>query len=427
MKHISVKLGTMIVVAVLTACSQQPIGYGVVLWPEADSGLSEAEVLPIVAESEIQETVTVETGDSTVDTDTWRILPFETEDAARQYAEELREWATLYGRSLRTALPVRERADRTTTRVYRLRDGEIVKVLDRQDEPSDEAGLVDYWYRVLTQEGITGWVFGYHLELTGASGRVSERASQQDAAEQLAADIATVSWRPEYYDEMIRTGQIVLARFGPRFGLFLDPEAQEVRLVLPDLQRTVAYTEMVRPSDDVLQFPGTSLTLTLSGERSIDASFDVSGRPRTVTFVRIEEDLAEIIEAEQERRQRRLEQILDRGNGLVSTAFGTIALGDQGSISWTGYDRLVPSVLPASFDGTASLDFSLFLADDLQGRYDGALRMRLGAGASSAFLYALVEDGLRLVYVPDRLVSDTNVVEEEPISPVVMFYRFVSQ
>ena len=159
---------------------------------------------------------------------------------------------------------------------------------------------------------------------------------------------------------------------------------------------------------------------------SLQAQYNINGRERATTFVRIEDDLQEVIEAEQERRRQQLDQILSRGNGLVSTAFGTMSLGERGTVNWTGYDRLVPTVLPSSFDGTASLEFSLVLADDLRGRYDGALQMQLGSGRSTAFLYTLVEDGLRLVYVPPQLVNDDNVVEEEPISPVVMFYRFTN-
>tara|TARA_B100000614_G_scaffold204578_1_gene186408 strand:- start:115 stop:1398 length:1284 start_codon:yes stop_codon:yes gene_type:complete len=426
MKRISVKLIILLAVLSLAACSSQPIGYAVVLWPEPDSGLAEGELLPVVTESDIQETVGLEVEDATVSVDAWRVMRFEDQAAAQSFVDGFSQWATVYGRSLRTALPVRERADRTTTRVYRLRDGELVKILDREDEESNEAGLVDYWYRVLTREGITGWVFGYHLELTGASGRSTQSSAQQDSTTRLLEDIAGVDWRPDYFDRMIQSGRVVLSRFGPRFGLFGDTEAQEFRLVLPDVQRTFSYTAVSSPSENTIRLEGTDLQLTISGDRSLQAQYNINGRERATTFVRIEDDLQEVIEAEQERRRQQLDQILSRGNGLVSTAFGTMSLGERGTVNWTGYDRLVPTVLPSSFDGTASLEFSLFLADDLRGRYDGALQMQLGSGRSTAFLYTLVEDGLRLVYVPPQLVNDDNVVEEEPISPVVMFYRFTN-
>ena len=38
-------------------------------------------------------------------------------------------------------------------------------------------------------------------------------------------------------------------------------------------------------------------------------------------------------------------------------------------------------------------------------------------------LYTLVDDGLRLVYAPAR-VTRSNVVMEEPVSSVIMFFRY---
>ena len=416
----------MFFLAVLSACSNRPIDYAVVLWPEPESGLEEGELVPVLSESEIQDSLTVEVDGQTVRIDAWRVLRFEEEPTARAYQEDFSPWATRYGRSLRTALPVRERADRTTTRVYRLRDGEIVKILNRQDEPSNEGGLEDYWYRVLTQEGISGWVFGYHLEVTGPGGRSAQPTDERDTDERLVEDIAAEAWRPEYFADMIRTGNIVLDDFDPRFGLFGDLEAEEFRITLPDFNRTFPFAGFRVFQESRIEFQGTDLTLTLSGRDRLSARYPVSGRETTTTFVRIEEDLQELITAEQERRAQRLQEILDRGNGLVSSAFGSIALGERGTVTWRGFERLVPTVLPREFGGTASLAFSLFLADDLRGRYDGALRMQLGSGRSVAFLYTLVDDGLRLVYVPENLITERNVVADEPISPVVMFYRFTT-
>jgi hypothetical protein len=409
----------------LASCSGGGEGYAVVLWPDADSGLAEGDLLPVSAVSESRGVVSVSTGQSQIEVDAWRVLVFPERAGAEAFQEDFAPWSGTYGRAMRTALPVRERADRTTTRVYRLREGELVKVLDRSDEVVNEGGLRGYWYQVLTSEGVSGWLFGYHLELTGAAGRSLEPDVQGAAAARLLEDISAVEWRPEYYEEMITSGQIVLERFGSRFGLFGNPEAQEIRIVLPDLQRTFSYETPSMPDSTTIRLDGNDVILRLVGDRRLEVEFTVSGRTRTTRFVRIEEDLQEIVAAERERRLRELEGILSRGNGLVSTAFGRMEISDEGVVTWTGFDRLVPTILPATFGGTASIEFSLFLSDQLRGRYDGAMRMNLGSGQSSVFLYTLVEDGLRLVFVPPNLVNEENVVSDEPISPVVMFYRFI--
>lgn len=408
----------------VSSCGNTVAGYAVILWPEQDMALQPGEVVEMIGESEAQQTVTIPDGNDGQVISMWRVARFETEAAAEEYAAAYAPWVESYARSLRTALPVRERADRTSTRVYRLRDGEVVKILSRLDEQSDEAGLVDYWYEVLTQEGIIGWVFGYYLELTGSSGRPLDPRDDQDRAERLMRDIATIEWRPTYFEEMINTGRVALDRFTPRFGLFGAPDENSFRIVLEDLDRSFEYTGVTAVDRTTIRLDNTSLELSLTGDRELTARYLVNGRQETTTFVRLETDIAEVIAAERSRRAQLLDQIVARGSLLVSTAFGTMELSPSGSIVWSGYERLIPSVLPESFTGATSLAFSLYLADELRGRYTGGVRMPVGGGRSIALLYTLIDDGIRFTFVPDALIEDGNIISAEPISPIVMFYRF---
>lgn len=409
----------------ITACSPRYQGYAVVIWPATESGISAGTQAPVIAGLE-QEYLSLSVNNEPEDVEAWRVLVFEEQAAADDFAAQFDGWTDSYAVSLRTALPVRERADSSSTRIYRLREGEVIKILDRSEETSDQGSLSDYWYRALTREGTIGWVFGHYLELTGASGRSDRVSTDREASVELLQDIAEVSWRPEYYDEMLSSGHIDLERFSTRFGLFVDGENNEIRLVLPSFQRTYAYRDFSSPAQNQIRFIGTSLELSLVGERAMEAFYTMDGRDRSETFVRFEEDIAEIVSAERERRSRELEQIVNRGNGLASSAFGEMRLTDRGAVTWTGFERLVPTVLPSSFTGSASLEFSLFLSDELRGKYDGAMLMRLGPGETTACLYTILDDGLRLTYIPTNLINESNVVTDEPVSPVVMFYRFVT-
>ncbi len=418
---------SIIILAMLSmvACTPRYQGYAVVIWPATESGIPAGTQAPVIAGLE-QEFLSLSVDDEPLDLEAWRVLVFDEQPAAEAFARDFGEWADSYAVSLRTALPVRERADSSSTRIYRLREGEVIKILDRSEELSDQGSLSDYWYRALTREGTIGWVFGHHLELTGASGRSAGATTDRESTEELLQDIAEVSWRPEYYDEMVSSGHIDLERFSPRFGLFADTENAEIRIVLPSFQRTYSYTDLSSPAQNGVGFVGTSLELALEGERELEASYRVDGRDRSETFVRFDEDIAEIVSAERQRRSQELEQILNRGNGLASSAFGEMRLTNRGAVTWTGYERLVPTVLPSSFAGSASLEFSLFLSDKLRGKYDGAMLMRLGPGETTAFVYTILDDGLRMTYIPEDLINDSKVVTDEPVSPVVMFYRFVT-
>jgi len=333
MKRTLAWLSTIITIALfLVACSPQYQGYAVLLWPATESGLAEGVEAPVLAGVE-QEVVTLSVDGMEQGVESWRLLVFEDSQAAQEFAAQFEPWEDEYARSMRTALPVRERPDASSSRIYRLREGEVIKVLDRTDDVTEQGNLTDYWYRVLTREGTIGWVFGYYLELTGASGRSTDGDSSREVSEQLLQDIAGVAWRPDYFDDMISSGHINLDRFSPRFGLFADTAGEEIRIVLPAFQRTYSYDDISSPSAGVIRFIGTSLELSIEGDRELEALYTVDGRDRTETFVRLEEDLAEIISAERARRSSSFEQIYNRGNGLLSSTFGEMRLTEIGRAS----------------------------------------------------------------------------------------------
>lgn len=414
----------LVVAILLVSCGPREIGYAVALWPAENSSAIAGERYTVVEESGINDTYTLLIGETRIVTEAWRVAFFREESAADRYASRFAPWADSWARSLRTALPIRERDDRTSSSIYRLENGEVVKILDRHDEESDEAGLVDYWYEVLTHEGTTGWVFGYYMELTTASGRALEPVADQSATDRLVRDIAAVTWRPDYFRPMIDSGVIDLTDFGPQYGLFGSFEESFFQISFPQFQQRFEYTGYFSPVRNTIEFEGTSLILTLRGENELAAQYRLNDRERTTVFVRIEEDINEVVATERIRRRQLLDQILDRGDTLISAAFGTMSIADDGTVAWEGYERLVPDILPRGFTGYARLEFSLYPDDEIRSRYDGALRMRTSSGQIVNFLYAITSEGIRFVYVPDNLIRDRIIVDEEPRSPVVMFYRF---
>jgi hypothetical protein len=378
-------------------------------------------------QSELQNTFTVPHEKQTVTLESWRVALFETEEGAQTYARSVQPYQDRYAQALRTALPIREKPDRTSTRIYRLRDGEITKVLVRQDQHSDEAGLVDYWYQVLTQDGTIGWVFGYYLDLVDSAGRSLSPQGDADKAERMVQEVAGPVWRPDYYRNMIDARRIDLQRVRPNYGFSLDLDEHVAHIVLPTHRRDIQYTDYFSPAGDTIEFRPSGLTIFLFGSDEIRIQYELAGQQRTATFVTIEEDIDAVIAGERERRRQILQSFLSRGNVLVSTAYGRITLTDDGAFSWENYTRLVPQVLSSDFNGRGTVQFSLFLQPDLRTKYDGALRLAPNDPtlASPAFLYRLSDEGVRMVLVPDDLVTN-DLVTREPLSPVVLFYRFVS-
>jgi hypothetical protein len=414
-------------VIVLSSCGPRIIGYAVILWPDPELPFSAGEIIPVVQTSQLQNSVTLYTDGQEQRFPAWRVEYVDSEAAGRDFLLRFEPWRERYGRSMLTALPVRALADRTSTRLYRLRDGEVIKLIDRTDEQSNEAGLIDYWYNVMTEDGTRGWVFGRNLEILTSSGRVAGAVEAADRVDRFVQDIARVPWRPDYFREMHQSGRIQLDRFNPRYGFFGDEQENTFRLSLPDIERTFQYRGYSMPRGNTIQFDGTSLTIIRHSEDRIEVQYLVDERQRSSSFVIFDPDIDETITIERERREDQLLQMTMRGTGLVSTAFGSIDLNERGQVRWQGYERLVPTVLPSMFNGSGSFEFSLFIHNNLRARYDGAFQLVIPGAAPVAFLYTITDDGLRLVYVPQREISDQKLIREEPVSPVVLFFRFIAE
>ena len=409
----------------LIACGPRTIGYAVILWAPPDASYSNGSTVPVIAQSTLNRNYTLRAADGQPTIDAWRVAYFEDRDAAEEYAERFAPFADSFALSLRTALPIRERADNLSARVYRLRDGEIVKILGRSAEQVNVGGMVDYWYNVLTMEGVAGWVFGFHLEQSSAAGEPVAARSERDTVDRFLYDIASTTWRPEYFNAMLRAQQINLSTFSPRHGFWGDFEAKTFSLSLPGLQQTFAYTDYFMPSPNRLEFTGLSLNIELVSDNLLLVQYTRNNQQRTDRFVRFDGDVQEILDAETARRRALLEALLERGNLWVSTAYGSITVQPDGRFLWDGFDRLVPQVFPAGFAGQGRIEFGAFLDRQLAGRYDGALQFVLPNGVTRVFLYTLASDGLRLVFAPEDTVRD-SVVTREPLPALVLFYRFVT-
>ncbi|NBB91095.1 MAG: SH3 domain-containing protein [Spirochaetes bacterium] len=424
-RHLSVYIVLSVFVSILGACGGGSQGSGVVLWPPDESTLEHGMVVTITDSSDVEGTYTVSTGDDgereTVAQ--WRVEVFGSEERARESAAELEEYAGTFATAERQALPVREEADRTSNIVYRLREGERAKVISRSDQPSDEAGFVDYWYQVLTQDGSRGWAFGYYLSgIEGSDGGSEESGTIDDP---LLSRFLSTTWRPVYFARMLDSGRIDLERFRPDYGLFPEPEENRIRLNLEDQSATFEYGGWSRGRSREFVARGTQFSVIVRSENSISIQYTVGDGGYNIAMQSIEQDVAEVRREEQERREERYASLRSRGSRLVSNAYGSVLLRDEGAFEWSRYSRLVPSVIPASAGESGRIRFDHFLSESLSEGYEGALSFRF-AGAENqpvVFLYQFVSGGLRLAHAPAENIRDKTVLRES-LSPVIIFFSF---
>jgi hypothetical protein len=416
---------------ILASCGPGAIGSAVVLWPQEGWSVSPGAVVPVLEESEVQQSyrIRIPAADQTLMSPKWRVRYFETEEAARAYAAEFAPYAEQFGSIVgrpdalgaqRVYTDPNARAELT---VYRLRSGERFKILDRSEEPENEAGAVSHWYKILTRDGTIGWVFGYYLQIDGSP--VVRQQDEQENNAALEQVLATV-WRPGYFREMIESGRYDLDRFQSQYGFFPQSEENTIVLTLPEHQTEFNYTDVIRSSRGRYVFEGSSLQMTIRSDSRISIQYDYRNEIYSRALYRIGEDIQTLREEEQRRRDQVYEEIRSRGDTLLSTAYGTIRLQDNRTFQWEGYGRLVPSIIPEEAGNRGDVLFSYYLADEIEDSFEGVLAFQFVGRPSDepiVFLYRFREGGIRLSRVTERDIDD-NVVTQESISPLIIFFNF---
>jgi uncharacterized lipoprotein YehR (DUF1307 family) len=420
----------------LTGCGSQSIGYGVVLWSDNEQVLPTGSIVPVLESSSISNTYTIMTpGTSRTATDSrqkprkiqiaqWRISFHKTKEEADAFEKSFTDFRNVYARSERNALPIRSEANPSADMLYKLRQGEVIKVLARSQKPVNESGLEAYWYRVVTGTGVTGWVFGYLLTVydqgTGQTPPVA-----QTAQDPLVTLIMDTTWRPTYFSQMINSGVYDLKKFNSRYGFFSDPEQKRFNLVLPDYSIAFDYTTLQQMERNRYQAMGTSLLITVRNGNELSLQYSYKGNIVSTVFERVDQNIDDLVKAEQKRRDDLYKTFLANGDSLTSDAYGMIRFAPDKSFNWTGFEPLVPDVIPSTAEGTGTVSFPYYLSGVLQNKFDGVITFALagtGKSATTSFLYSFASGGIRLEYVPPTDIKN-DVVLRESFSPTIIFFK----
>jgi hypothetical protein len=188
-------------IVVLCASCGRSLGWGVLLWSTEDPAIPSGTILPVFIRSNIDQVWVVgipELYQGAKEIDKFEVplaqLEFTgTKNAARKRAAAFSEYALTYAETLQDGLPIREDTDNNTRRVYRLKMGQIVKILSQAEgNPAISTTgdpLPGEWYRVLTEDGVIGYCFSYRLRLFDHAGGVLALNTEAEQAEQDDADL----------------------------------------------------------------------------------------------------------------------------------------------------------------------------------------------------------------------------------------------
>ena len=362
----------------LAACGQAPRGFGVVLW-SADGVPPAGAVIHIIEESSIEDRYLVlsaggDRDEEPAPVERWRVRVHPDAEQASAFAARYAPFTDSYGYAVRSGLPVRAEASATADIVYKLREGQVTKVLERGAQAERVGVYENYWYQVLTEDGVAGYTFGEFLPVFQASGDPHAEAARLRADDPALEHLLATVWRPDYFRAMIITGRYDLRRFRAEYGLFPDPAARVLRLVTETGTREFRYRTVERVGEGRYVFHpeggASPARFTVHGSRRVSLSYSADGRQVTRVFVQLTRDVSESIAAERDRRDRLYRKLVERGAVLHSSGYGTIELAPERRFRWQRFLALVPELLPAGLPGTGRVDFRYAPAPELGGSYD---------------------------------------------------------
>jgi len=421
----------------LSSCSR--LGWGVLLWSTEEPPIRSGTVLPVYIRSNIDKVWVVGVPDTLIKdkNDVNRIeIPltqFEfigSRKNANLWAQDFSEYAAVYAENLQDRLPIRDNPDNGSRQVYRLRLGEIIKVLGTVEgnPPISTTGdpLPGEWYRVLTHDGVIGYCFSYrlkifdHLEgpLQAAAVTRNEPAPDPDLDMVLSR-----TWSPESYLQMLNTRRINIRELERNYRFDPGQDTGIAKIVLPDMEMEFVYEGIYPDGERAWHFEGTSLQMNLRTNTTLAVQFiEETGVRRTLVFAALSSDINDLILQENSRREAQYASIFEQGPVFTSNNYGTIIFSQTGGFSWTGFDLLVPQLIPATARGEGRVNMDLFIAQSFTDRYTGALTFRFtGTNTTLSFMYSLDNQGLRLEVVPDYAIEDITVTRRAS-SPMVLYF-----
>ncbi len=448
MKSFGKKLGTLFLCMIVSfvsisffSCSNEIIGYSVVLWNIPEAEIADGEVVPVYMKSNISKTYLIGTPDATkrVEIPLWKITEPASKGSANKYAKAHQDYNKQYAVSVTDGLPIRKDPTNVAKQVYRLRKGEIIRTcfVGKGDTPMNgHTPLPGEWYQVLTSTGVSGWCFSYNLRTfqVAADGTYDYDGEGivpvQTGDEYLEVALATM-WYPEYYSKMISKKEIDLKYMQSDFGFDPGSVSGTVKLKLFNVDLSFPYNGITKTAEHVYKFNETSISMTLRGENSLLLRYtDDSGRPYSVYFITIEDDVSALIQNEKSRRERAYSSVRKAGPTYSSTNFGVLTLTGGNSFQWSGFENLQPSIISPTAGKSGSVESKYFLPSSLKGSWDGILTFVFNGsnGAEVNFFYRIEANGLRLctarvVVTPDQSTGREVADVSMPTGAQVIFFH----
>jgi hypothetical protein len=399
----------------LASCSPARIGWGVMLWSVQGTQAKAGSVVPVYLKSNISKVYVIglesEQGRK-VEVPLWQLEFYRTKSAASRRVAALGNLASVYLVAAKDGLPVREKPDNASKRVYRLHDGEMVKALELVqggDLYTGKEKLSGNWYKVLSMDGTIGYSFSYAMRVFDESGGEAPVQDGSATDPQALDDLFSKAWRPAWYATMMDENLVDLDYFDLRFGLFCDGINKQIRVEMPGGSKAFSYDSITQDAGWLVFNPG-DLKIKIEGQNSILVAWGgptPDGEPEDsagwkagdsyLRFVVPQGDLNASIRTEEGRRSQAIKDFFASFSGKNASALdskgllkatspsgSSLELWPSGLFSWKGAQNLSAGFAPdestsneGAPDGATkgSVVFGLRLAPELSSAWQGGFSL----------------------------------------------------
>ena len=189
----------------------------------------------------------------------------------------------------------------------------MTKVISRDIETSVAGDFEGYWYRILTDGGVSGYSFDKYLEVLTLE--ELNRLESPDERDEFLDYFLSSTFRPKYFRYMLVNNRIDLNRFLPDYGIFPDPENGVLHIITEEHASTIEYSSVQKVTADTYAFEGSTLLMIVKNPYEINLQYSDGGIQYSEEFVRIDRDIDLLIIEETERREAGLDRPHGRGHG----------------------------------------------------------------------------------------------------------------
>lgn len=307
---------------------------------------------------------------------------------------------------------------------YRLREGEKVKVLAKDEDPTTIDGKTGHWLEVLTKDGYHGYSFDYKLKLVD-DGKIINSEGDSTETDDFIALLATPFY-PFFYNDYISEKRINLSELAVGYGLYLNDEKNKLIFKTDKIDLEYEIESVIKASKDRYYVDSDNFNISIINENYIILSLNFNDENVSFDMCRID-NFDVIIEAEQNARAAFYNKLLSMGPTFSSSAYGTITFYRDYSFKWNGFESLVPAQISANASTQGFVSFDLHMTNECSKKYDDAVALifNRSGGALSPFFIQIDEEAkaFRFYTIPTSLVNSENLVTSDSASPQIIYFK----